>query len=341
DLSLPATRFSDIEKRAVFLRSLLQGVVSLPGVKSAGVSNRLPLTGEGGNNLVNVEGSKLPVMERPLADIRQVNPDYFRTMGVPLRSGRIFDEADRKREVALVSVMTAELLWPGQNAIGKRFRMGGDDSHLIEVTGIVGDIRGVSLNKTPTLTVYVPYWQRNYNQMSLVVKTAMDPAGASSAIRSAIRQADRDMPVPAFRTMEDIVTESVAQRRFQLSMVLLFALAATLLASLGIYGVVSYSVAQRTNEVGIRMALGAQPGNIASMMLRQGLLPVALGIIGGVLASLALGRVLGSLLFGVSAWDPMTIGGVVAVLGVSAAAATYIPAHRATRVDPVTALRYE
>ena len=341
DLSLPASRFPEIEKRAFFLRSLLQGVASLPGVTSAGISNRLPLSGEGGNNLVDVEGSKLPVMERPLADIRQVNPDYFRTMGVPLRSGRIFDEADRKREVALVSVMTAKGLWPGQNAIGKRFRMGGDDSKLIEVTGVVGDILGVSLDKAPTLTVYVPYWQRNYNQMSLVVKTAMDPAGASSAIRSAIRRTDPDMPVPAFRTMDDIVTESVAQRRFQLNMVLLFSLAATLLASLGIYGVVSYSVAQRTNEVGIRIALGAQPGNIASMLLRQELLPVALGVVTGVLASLALGRVLRSLLFGVSAADPATICAVVAVLSAVAAVATYIPAHRATRVDPVTALRYE
>jgi len=341
DLSLPASRFPEIEKRAFFLRSLLQGVASLPGVTSAGISNRLPLSGEGGNNLVDVEGSKLPLMERPLADIRQVNPDYFRTMGVPLRSGRIFDEADRKREVALVSAMTAQGLWPGQNAVGKRIRMGGDDSKLIEVTGIVGDILGVSLDKAPTLTVYVPYWQRNYNQMSLVVKTAMDPAGASSAIRSAIRQTDADMPVPAIRTMEDIVTESVAQRRFQLSMVLLFSLAATLLASLGIYGVVSYSVAQRTNEVGIRMALGANPGNIGSMMLRQELLPAALGTVTGVLTSLALGRVLRSLLFGVSAADPVTICGVVAVLSAVAAIATYIPAHRATRVDPVTALRYE
>lgn len=341
DLSLPADRYSNTEKRSAFLRSLLQGVGSLPGVKSAGVSNHLPLTGEGGNNLVNVEGSKVPAMERPLADIRQVNPDYFRTMGVPLRSGRIFDEGDGKRGVALISVMTAKRLWPGQNAMGKRFGIGGDDTHLFEVTGIVGDIRSVGLTKEPTLTVYVPYWQRNYNQMSLVVKTAMDPATASSALRSAIRKTDPDMPVPAFRTMEHIVSESVAQRRFQLNMVLLFAIAATLLASLGIYGVVSYSVAQRTNEVGIRMALGANPGNIASMMLRQELLPAALGVITGVLASLALGQVLGSLLFGVSARDPVTICAVVAVLSAVAAIATYIPAHRATRVDPVTALRYE
>jgi predicted permease len=341
DMSLPATRFSDMEKRTIFLRSLLQGVAAVPGVTSAGVSNRLPLSGEGGNNLLHVEGSKVPVMERPLADIRQVNPDYFRTMGVALRSGQIFDEADRKRGVALVSVMTAKQLWPGQNAIGKRFAIGGDDSYFFEVTGVVGDILGVGLNKAPTLTVYVPYWQRNYNQMSLVVKTAMDPSRTYSAIRSAIRQTDPDIPIPGFRTMENIMTESVAQRRFQLNMVLLFALAATVLASLGIYGVVSYSVAQRTNEVGIRMALGAQPGNIASMMLRQELLPVGVGVITGVLASLALGRVLGSLLFGVSASDPSTICAVVAVLSAVAAVATYIPARRATHVDSVTALRYE
>jgi putative ABC transport system permease protein len=212
---------------------------------------------------------------------------------------------------------------------------------FIEVVGIVGDVRSVSLNKSPSLTVYLPYWQRFYAQPSLVVKTAMDPRGASSAVRAAIRQIDPEMPVPAFRTMEDIVTESVAQRRFQMSLVLLFAVAATLLASLGIYGVVSYSVAQRTNEMGIRMALGARPGTITRMVLWQGLLPVATGLACGAVASVALGRVLGSLLFGVSAWDPITIGVVVVLLSALALAATYVPAHRATCVDPVTALRYE
>jgi putative ABC transport system permease protein len=152
---------------------------------------------------------------------------------------------------------------------------------------------------------------------------------------------DPELPVPPFRTMEDIVTESVAQQRFQMGLVLLFGVAATLLASLGIYGVVSYSVAQRTNEMGIRMALGARPGDIARMIFRQGLLPVAVGLVAGVAASIALGRVLGSLLFGVNAADPITIFGVVFFLGAMAAAATYFPAHRATHVDPVTALRYE
>jgi ABC-type antimicrobial peptide transport system permease subunit len=205
----------------------------------------------------------------------------------------------------------------------------------------VGDVRGVALNKTPSLTVYIPYWQRFQNQASLVVRTSIEPLAASSAIRAAIRRVDRELPVPAFRTMEDIVAESVAQRRFQMSLVLLFAAAALLLASLGIYGVVSYSVAQRTNEMGIRMALGAQPGNIRRMVLGQSLLPVCAGLVAGVMASVAFGRVLGSLLFGVSAWDPATISVVLTLLIAVAAMATLPPVRRATRVDPMSALRYE
>jgi len=341
ELNLPDSRYPDLDKRAAFVRSTLERVGSLPGVTSAGISNKLPLSGEGGNNLIAAEGASLPLMERPLADIRQVNPDYFRSMGIPLRSGRIFEEADRSRKVGLLSTVTAERLWPGENPVGKRFRMGAEDSPLIEVAGVVGDVRGVSLNKTPSLTVYVPYWQRFQNQASLAVRTSLDPMAASSAIRAAIRQVDRELPVPAFRTMEEIVSESVAQRRFQMSLVLLFAAAALLLASLGIYGVVSYSVAQRTNEMGIRMALGAQPGSIRRMVLGQSLLPVCGGLVAGVVASMALGRLLGSLLFGVSAWDPATIASVLILLITVAASATLPPVRRATGVDPASALRYE
>jgi putative ABC transport system permease protein len=341
DLNLPQSHYSDLPQRASFVRAVLERVESLPGVTSAGISNKLPLSGEGGNNLLGTEGANVPLMERPLADIRQVNPNFFRTMGIPLRSGRIFEEADRNRKVGLLSVVTAGRLWPGENPIGKRFRMGAEDSPLIEVVGVVGDVRSVSLNKAPSLTAYVPYWQRFQNQASLAVRTSIDPAAASSAIRAAIRQVDRELPVPAFRTMEDIVADSVAQRRFQMSLVLLFSAAALLLASLGIYGVVSYSVAQRTNEMGIRMALGAQPGNIRRMVLGQSLLPVCAGLVAGVTASVALGRVLGSLLFGVSAWDPATISGVLTLLIAVAVMATLPPVRRATRVDPMSTLRYD
>ena len=339
DLSLPPARYSGTEQSAAFVHALLDRVEALPGVASAGVSNRLPLSGEGGNNLLGVEGSNVPIMERPLADIRQVSPDYCRTIGIPLRSGRMFGEADRRRQVALVSALTAERVWPGQNPIGKRFRIGSDENPLLEIVGVVGDVRGVSLNRSPSLTVYVPW--NVYRGASLVVRTSMEPQRASAPIRAAIREIDPEMPVPAFHTMEDIVSESVAQQRFQMNLVLLFALAATLLASLGIYGVASYSVAQRTNEMGIRAALGAQSADLIRMVLRQALLPVAVGLAGGVVGSLALGRILGSLLFGISVSDPMTMGGVIFLLSAVALAAVYLPARRATHVDPVTALRYE
>ncbi|HEX4594525.1 MAG TPA: ABC transporter permease [Bryobacteraceae bacterium] len=340
-MNLPATRYPDRDKRAAFLRTLLDRVSALPGVTSAAVSNMLPLSGEGGNNVISPEGSTLPLVERPVADIRQVNPDYFRTFGISLRSGRFFTDQDRGRNVALLSALTAERIWPGQNPLGKRLHVGGDDSPLIEVVGIAGDVRGVSLNKSPSATVYLPYWQRNFNRAALAVKTGMDAAAAYSSIRSAIRAVDPELPVPAFQTMDEILAASVAQRKFQMTLVLLFGLTALLLASLGIYGVVSYSVAQRTNEMGIRMALGASRAGIRSLVLRQSLPPVLLGLAAGVVASLGLSRVLSSLLFGVGAGDPMTMIGVSALLGAVAIVAAYIPARRATQVDPITALRYE
>jgi len=339
-LGLPG-RYQTTAKRAEFVHSLLDKMAAIPGVTSVGVSNVLPLGGEGANNLIGVEGTTLPLMERPLADVRQINPQYLQTMSIPLFAGRTLAESDRDRNVALVSKQTAERVWPGANPIGKRFRIGSDDGPLISVVGVVGDVHGVSLSKKPSLTVYVPYWQRNMFALSFVAKTAGDPRSSSAAIRTAIHQVDAELPVPAFQTMDEIVSGSVAQRRFQMNLVLLFAVVALLLASLGIYGVVSYSVAQRSNEVGIRMALGARASEIQAMMLVQALRPVVIGLAAGILASLALGRVLGSLLFGVSTIDPATILSVTAILSLVAAAASYFPARRATRIDPLLALRYE
>jgi putative ABC transport system permease protein len=340
-LNLPGTRYSSLEKMQTFQHALLERVRMLPGVIAAGVSNQLPLSGEGGNNLVAPEGSHLAVMDRPLADIRLVNPDYFRTMNIPLRSGRLFEERDRGRLVGLVSAITASRLWPGADPVGKRFCMGGGNGPWIEVLGVVGDIRGVSLNRAPENTVYVPYWQRSFNRVSLAVRTGMTATAAAPMLRTAIHEVDPEMPVPAVRTMDDLVDASVAQRRFQMTLVLLFAGAALLLASLGIYGVVSYAVGQRTGEMGIRMALGAQPAGIRALILRQGLTPVAAGLAVGIAGSLAMGRLLANLLFGTGAADPATIGGVAGVLLAVSAIATYLPARRATRVDPAAALREE
>jgi predicted permease len=341
EINLPPSRYPDLPRRSALLRSALDAVRMVPGVTSVGVSNQLPLGGEGGNNLVAPEGFTGAFTDRPLADIRQVNPEYFRTLGVPLRSGRVFAEADRAYPVALVSVLASERLWPGQDPVGKRMQMGGDDTPLLQVIGVVGDVRGISLDKAPTMTVYVPYWQRFQSQALLAVRTPLDPGVVASDLRLALRRIDPELPIPAFRTMEDIVSVSAAERRFQTELVMLFGLVAALLASLGIYGVVSYSVAQRTGELGIRMALGAVPAGLRWLMLRQCLVPVAAGLACGLAASAMTGRLLSSLLFGVRAVDPVTIAAVALSSSAIAAVAGYIPARRATRVDPVVALRQE
>jgi putative ABC transport system permease protein len=283
----------------------------------------------------------MPFEERPLADIPNVSPDYLSAIGIPLRKGRVFGDSDRSRQVTLVSALAAERIWPGQDVIGKRFRLGDISNPLNEIVGVVGDVRAVSLNKSPSLTIYVPYWQRFRNDVSLVVKTAGDPAAVSSEIRGLIRESDPEIPVSAFQTMQGIVMSSVAPRRFQTMLVLLFAGAAALLAGLGIYGIVSYSTSQRTNEIGIRMALGAQRPAIARLVFGQALFPVGAGLLGGVVLSLALRRVLSSFLFGIDPADPATILGVICFLGLVAAAAIYFPLRRAIEISPMSALRYE
>ena len=342
ELNMPQTRYPSLDARTAFLRSVLDHVRPLPGVEAAGVSNMLPLAGEGGNNLITLDGTNDPIMDRPIADIRGVNPDYFRTLGIALRSGRIFEEADRTRKIALVSAITAARFWPGENAVGKRFHIGDPGSELVEVVGVVGDIRGVSLDRVPSITVYIPYWQRrSWGQDALAVRTAGDPMTLASAIRRTIRGIDPQMAIPEFKTMRELVDASVAQRRFQMNLVLLFAATAMMLACLGIYGVVSYSVERRTNELGIRMALGARAGDVGRMVVRQGMTPVAIGLVAGLAVSLALGKLLAGLLYGVGAVDGVVMGGVAITLGVVALAASYLPARRAAKIDPMTALRYE
>jgi len=291
---------------------------------------------------VSVEGTNVPFLDRPLADLRGVNSDYFGTLGIALRQGRIFEEADRDRRLAVVSALTAQRLWPGENPVGRRFKIGDPDGPFVEVAGVVGDVKGVTLDRTPTMTIYVPFWQREtYGGPSLAVRTALEPAAIFSSIRRAIHQLDSELPVPAFRTMEQIVDQSVAQRRFQMNLILLFGAAALALASLGIYGVVSYSVVMRTNEMGIRIALGARPAEILRMVLLQAMIPVAAGLACGLIASFAAGRLISGLLYGVRTADPVTTCGVVVTLLAVAGVAGFIPTRRATRVDPMTALRYD
>jgi putative ABC transport system permease protein len=341
DLTLPDARYPATRQRVTFAREALRRLRAVPGVQAAGLVNKLPLSGEGGNNLVAPEGAAWSPLERPIADVRQVDEDYFRVMGIPLISGRLLAESDGDRKVVLVSASTAERLWPGKDPIGRRLLLGPDESDAREVTGVVGDVRSVGARKPATLTIYVPYWQRLRSELSLVSRTAIETDQVAAPMRAAIWQVDRDMSIAALRPMDDLVRASLAQDRFQTALVLLFGVAAALLASLGIYGVVSYSVAQRTNELGIRLALGAPPGRVRLLVLRQGLTPVAAGLALGLTLSVAAGRLVQALLFGVSVVDPLTMASVVLGLTTVAAAGTWLPARRATRVDPVTALREE
>lgn len=340
DLYLAGSRYPE-DKRTEFLRRVLEAVQPLPGVTAVSVSNMLPLAGEGNNNLLVVEGVNLPLFERPLVDMRSVSGDYFHALGIPLRSGRVFTESDRKQGVAILAESTARKLWPGENPLGKRVHLGEEKAPMLEVIGVAGDVRGNGLQKALEQVIYIPYWYRGRSTTSLVIRTGMDPRAIAGAVRAELRKLDPELPVPQFRTMQDIVSASVAERKFQLSLVLVFAGIALVLACLGIFGVVSYTVAQRRGEMGIRLALGATAGNLRSMVVRQGLMPVVVGLICGILGALALGKVIEGLLFDVRAGDPWTLAVVSLVLIGVAAAACYIPALRVSRADPLTALRYE
>ena len=342
-LNLPDSRYADLEKKTAFLRGLLERLRHIPEVESAGVINRLPLSGEGGNSVLAVEeGSAASAKAPTIADIRGVNADYFLTMSIPVRRGEVFTDAHQKRSVAVVSALTAERLWPGADPIGKRLRIGASTSPWRDVIGVVGDVRGVSLEKSPSLTVYVPYWDRRTSgPPSLVVRTSAAIGAVAPAIHGVIRQIDPMLPVGDVRPLDEMVAVSVAPRRFQMTLVLLFAGLACVLACVGVYGVVAYSVAQRVPEIGVRMALGAEPASIHRLVIRQGLVPVALGLAAGLVVSMGADRVLGSLLYDITPRDPLTMAAASVALLVVAAFAIHLPARRAMRIEPVAALRQD
>ena len=337
-LSLPSTKYTQNPQMAAFFERVLDGTRALPGVLSASFVSALPLQGETWMDLVAPENDPRPLFERPMVNVRFVTPGYFQTLHIPFREGRTFDDSQRKRKVAIISQGTGRRLWPGRSALGRRML---HNEEIVEVVGVTADIRSTSLDKDPVPIVYLPDWQRPRLAASLLVRTAIDPRGIAAAVRQVIRHVDADVPVPQMRTMQQVMSDSVAERRFQMLLVMLFASAALALAGFGIYGVVSYSVAQRQKEMGIRMALGAGAAGLERMVLWQAIRPVAAGLAVGVAAALAAGRVLASLLFQVSARDPATIGGVALVLLVVSAAAALPPARKATRVDPMRALRFE
>ena len=328
----------DTEAGVRFLDELTRRVRALPGVTAAGVTDALPLSGVS-TSAVMVEGTSLPRPERPAAMIRFADRGYFDAFGLAPVAGRLLDGRDQG--VAVVSARTARQLWPGEVPIGRRFRHGPDDSPWIEVVGVVDDIRAVSLDEEPPLSIYRPAADYFYGLAAIAVKTTGEPAPVAAAIQRILREMDPELVIPTPRTMASIVDESVAPERFQMSLMLLLAIAGALLAALGIYGVVSQGVVQRTGEFGLRMAFGAVASSIVGLVLRRAMLPVVGGLSAGVLAALAGGRFLQSVLFGVQPTELLPIAAASAFLLGVALLASALPAYRATRVNPLEAIRAE
>jgi putative ABC transport system permease protein len=318
----------------------------LPGVTAAGAITILPLDGDSSDNSFEIE-NYVPKFtgDLPDSEVREVAPGYFAAMGIPLIRGRLLSEADSKDAppVVVINQAMAKRYWPNEDPLGKHLKINSKRAPVKEwttVVGIVGDVRGFGLDKPAKTEMYYHLEQlRRAAGMALVIRTTGDPTTMANAARAAIGEIDAKQPIFNIRTMEDYLARSMAQRRFSLVLMLIFAGVALLLAAVGIYGVMSYTVAQRTQEIGIRVALGATPGRVLGMVVKEGMTLVGIGLGAGLAASLALTRVVSSLLYGVSASDALTYLIIAVALGGVALAATIIPARRATRVDPMNALR--
>jgi putative ABC transport system permease protein len=348
DIQLPPQNYSQPAARDRFYAGVLAGMRALPGVHSAGWVSILPLGGQGAVCDVSLPGDQVPVEQRPLANFRVISPGYLKTIGIPLLRGRSFTENDRGQRRVIISQNIAERFWPGKDPVGQKCVGGWGQlrAEPSEVIGVVGDIRTTGLDEPPLPMVYVPdsyggQGPGTPSSASIVVRTDMDPDAVARAVRGVIQGVDPDVPVVALRPMKQIVSESVSSRRFQMFLTLLFAGSALLLAALGIFGVLAYSIAQRHHELGIRMALGAEKADLLALVVRQGMAPVLCGFIVGAGAALFAGHLIRSLLFGVTPFDPLTFLFVTVAVVLTALAACYIPARRAMRVDPMVALRYE
>jgi predicted permease len=341
-VALPPARYPKGPQMAAFYDQVVKKVSAMPGVRSAAVCSALPVRPVRFSPVLVQGQPEIPLAARPLMAIQMVSPAYFRTLRVALRQGREFNERDDPGAplVAVVNETLVRRYWPHDNPIGKHLLLGRMVKPT-EVVGVAADVSNLSLAAAPEAEVYLPFPQRPWASMNLILRTAGDPRNLAGAARAAVAAVDRDQPVTAVNTMEEVLAASTAQQRFSVFLLGVFSVTALVLAAVGLYGAIAYSVAERTQEMGIRIALGADTGDILRMIVGQGLALALAGLVIGAVAALALTRLMSGLLFQVSAADPASFAAGALLFAVVAALASYLPARRATRVDPTEALRYE
>jgi putative ABC transport system permease protein len=344
---LAGERYREFQAQAQFWERVVSAVESLPSVESASVSRGLPVSGWSGQFFATSEEPNPPAGQVPVANYVVIGPNYFRTMQIPIRAGRTFNDHDNNggERVVIINEELARLYWAGREAVGKRLQIGGKGPWL-SVVGVAGDVLSQGPDAGFHSEMYVPYQQFPWlmdGPKNLVVRTSggVKPESVVGEVIQEIHRIDKDQPVVEIATMEQIALEPVAQQHMVMALLVSFAGLALILSALGTYSVLSYSVAQRTREIGLRMALGAQRKNVLRLVVVGGVRLAFLGIGVGLTAALALTRLMKVLLFGVRPTDPLTFGAVIGVLAVTSILACYIPARRATRVDPIVAIRYE
>jgi putative ABC transport system permease protein len=340
-VDLPRQKYDKPKKSEAFFTELETRLGSLPGVESVGLISELPLSGQPNDMPYTVEGRPPVSSDQAFDDdFRRVNRQYFGALRIPLLRGRNFTEQEVREsaKVILISDLLARQVFPNEEPLGKRLIMSFGNQPF-EIIGVVGDIRHRALESEPRAAMYFPTYREG--SMNVVIRTKGEPTSLAAAARKEIQGIDQDQPVADVRTMEEWLQTSVAGPRYRTTLLGLFALVALLLASTGIYGVMSYSVTQRTHEIGVRMALGARQRDVLKLVVRQGMLLVIVGVALGLAGAFALTRVMSTLLFGVTAKDPLTFVAVAGLLTFVAFVACYVPARRATKVDPLVALRYE
>ena len=343
---LPLSGYPDQQRQAVFFEGALAKINNLAGVESAAAVFRLPITGFA-TAIFTVQGKPEPVGSEPNADYRTVSANYFQVASIPLLAGREFTEQDTvtSPDVVVINEELAQRFFPGEDPVGKRLQIATERSRFREIVGVVGNARLSGLDAKIDPAIYVPLpqntWPQALRNSFLAVRTKVDPHSLAQAIRGELRSLDPSLPITQVRSMEEIVHESLAGRRFSMSLLTIFGVVALVLAAVGIYGVISYGVTQRSHELGVRMALGAQPSDILKMVIGGGIKLTVLGVSLGVAGAVAVTRLMTGLLYQVSATDPLTLVGVALVLTSVAIGACYIPSRRATRVDPMVALQGE